>query len=422
MEKKVSLLVLLKDSYYIISYKSQLRWWNLFFFTILGALSAAIMVMALEPFLAALSGSESKAIEIVQSILGADFVNTTHKEDFILLGGIAISAIIIANIIQIIRVWLFNVFLWAVLDDLSLLLLRSFMMKDYEDLKEYNPNELSAKILAELERVVNSYYRHVADIVSAIMTSLMVFIVLLSVNFIVTISSFFLISFIYFIIYFYTKMKIQDLGFERTQSTEKRFKLVTEIFASIREIKISNNASYFMQNFTNNSKRLGHSYTLIHLIGSAPYYLLQTIIFSGIILLCIFLLLSSGSGKEQFIATLFPLLGVFAFAGQRLLPELNKIFQGITEVRYGIKALEEVAFEIKKIKTISDTEDHAGKFSESFEELTFEDVSYSFLSQNYPVISKMSLSILAGDKILIVGKTGSGKSRRNFLVRSLIAR
>ena len=279
-------------------------------------------------FLSALSGSTSRSVVILNDLFHLVGVPKTFEADYPLLGAIAIFTILIANICQIIRVWLFNVFSWGVLDDISEKLLFSYILKDYSTLIKHNTNEISAQILAEVERVVHSYYQPIAEILSALTTILLVVFVLLTINSYVTIASIFIISFIYSAIFILQKKKIKELGVKRTLAMEKRFKFATEIFDTVRDIKISKNEKFFVRKFKDNSQKLGHSYTLISVIGAIPYYLIQVIIFSLIIAICSLMLMASVKSNQEFVAQIFPIVGVFAFAGQRLLPEINKIYYG----------------------------------------------------------------------------------------------
>ncbi len=409
-------LKIFRKSFDLISALSRLRWWRLCVITILGALTSALMVFSIEPFLSALSGSESRSIMIINDLLALVGGSKNLEADYPLLGVIAISTILIANIFQIIRLWLFNVFSWGILDDISEKLLLSYIVKDYGTLLNYNTNEISAQILAEVERVVNSYYRPIAEIVSALTTILLVVFVLLAINIYVTISSFIIISFIYIVLYSYTKNKIQELGVIRTIATEKRFKFATEIFDTVRDIKISKNEDFFVRKFKENSQQLGHSYTLINVIGAIPYYLIQVIIFSLIIAVCTLMMTASAKSNQEFVAQIFPIVGVFAFAGQRLLPEINKIFQGVTQIKYGLDALENIFKEI----SCKPNSKKNGRHKKPFGALDFKNVHYAYNIGAKNVIEDFNFVLNPGDKVLITGGTGSGKSTLIGIISGLL--
>ena len=410
----------LRKSFDVIGARSRLRWWRLCLITVIASVTSALMVFSIEPFLSALSGSTSRSVMILNDLFHLVGVPKTFEADYPLLGAIAIFTILIANICQIIRVWLFNVFSWGVLDDISEKLLLSYIFKDYSTLIKHNTNEISAQILAEVERVVHSYYQPIAEILSALTTILLVVFVLLTINSYVTIASIFIISFIYSAIFILQKKKIKELGVKRTLAMEKRFKFATEIFDTVRDIKISKNEKFFVRKFKDNSQKLGHSYTLISVIGAIPYYLIQVIIFSLIIAICSLMLMSSVKSNQEFVAQIFPIVGVFAFAGQRLLPEINKIYYGITQIKYGLDAIENIIIETSSEPSLNLKSKQIVNQKELFVELDFKNVSYAYDHGAKNVIEHFNFVLNSGDKVLITGGTGSGKSTVVGIISGLL--
>ena len=55
--------------------------------------------------------------------------------------------------------------------------------------------------------------------------------------------------------------------------------------------------------------------------------------FGGIILLCLVLMDPQGLASGAALGGILPILGVFAFAGQRLMPELSKLYQSLANFR-----------------------------------------------------------------------------------------
>ena len=114
--------------------------------------------------------------------------------------------------------------------------------------------------------------------------------------------------------------------------------------------------------------------------------------------------------KGADIKSLLPTLGVFVVATLRLLPSASKIIQSAGKIRYGVPSVDLLKKEIeqsdyktskKNIKNLKDFE---------FNELKFENISFNYLNSNKKILDRISLRINKGDKIGIVGASGTGKS------------
>ena len=73
-----------------------------------------------------------------------------------------------------------------------------------------------------------------------------------------------------------------------------------------------------------------------------PQLALQAVALSGVILLCLVMLDPQGFASGAALGGILPTLGVFAFAGQRLLPELSKLYRSLSQIQAGGAAVEAV--------------------------------------------------------------------------------
>ena len=103
------------------------------------------------------------------------------------------------------------------------------------------------------------------------------------------------------------------------------------------------------------------------------------------------------------------ILGVFALGIQRLLPNIQGCYSNISQIRARTANIINV-LNILKIKSIDQnkTKNHSSSFS--FQKLTFKGVSYKYNKSDEYTIIDVNLSIEKGDKIGIIGTSGSGKS------------
>ena len=147
---------------------------------------------------------------------------------------------------------------------------------------------------------------------------------------------------------------------------------------------------------------------------------LEAIALGGMVAIVLALLVS-GAG----VAELLPILGVYAFAGYRLLPALHDVFQGVGRIRYGTGSLDEVAEMVNDIDTGIPTSDAFVDRSEIEplrldRELRLDGLTFRYASAERPVLADIDLTIPALASVAFVGPTGAGKTTVVDLVLGLL--
>ena len=107
-----------------------------------------------------------------------------------------------------------------------------------------------------------------------------------------------------------------------------RFKVLLEAFSATKEIKLAGLENVFLNQFSNPSKIIAKNSSLINIISQIPRYTLEAISFGGLILVIIFYMLATDN-----ITSVLPIIALYAFAGYRLMPAIQKIFTNITSLR-----------------------------------------------------------------------------------------
>jgi ATP-binding cassette subfamily B protein len=150
-------------------------------------------------------------------------------------------------------------------------------------------------------------------------------------------------------------------------------------------------------------------------LTSYPRYLLETIAISVIFLT---LILMKRSGTP--IVALIPIIGVFALGYQKLLPSVQQIYTCWASISLSKKSglnIIELLLNSQAAKTL---------FLESsftpnlhFHTISFDKASFCY-NKKTPVLREVSLDIRRGEKIGIIGETGSGKSTFIDLLMGLL--
>ena len=109
-------------------------------------------------------------------------------------------------------------------------------------------------------------------------------------------------------------------------------------------------------------------------------------------------------------------LGLFTVAAIRLIPSINKIITSQQNIRFNHIAMNTIINDLKESNNQTDDKKDLLKFNDTIEinNLNF------FYDKNNQVLNDINLSISKGEKIGIVGKTGSGKSTLVDIISGLI--
>ena len=136
-------------------------------------------------------------------------------------------------------------------------------------------------------------------------------------------------------------------------------------------------------------------------IESLPRYMMESMLSLGVVVVGLVILLTQGS------QAIIPSLAIFAVAGFRILPCINRI-QGLILSLIGREPIAKMA--LRKIETNSENTFHRNVAHKDAIILKLVDVSFSYTSSKEPVLFELSLELKRGLQYAIVGPSGCGKS------------
>ena len=111
------------------------------------------------------------------------------------------------------------------------------------------------------------------------------------------------------------------------------------------------------------------------IIGAA-----KLIIFGGLMLLILFLMVSKGNFED-----IIPIIALYSFAGYRLMPALQQIYNAKTQIRFSEPALNNLHKDITNLKKYK-------KFDSKINNITFnEEISLEKINFSYPNNEKNSI-------------------------------
>lgn len=399
-----------KKAWALLDARERRNAWIVLAIVVLAALSSAVMVGSVMPFLSVLADPGRIQTTSVLRWLYETGGFETEYGFLVFLGAISLVAIIVGSLMQILRTWAVARFSLMRLHTLSSRLLGVYLHQPFEYFIDHHTGEMSTQILSECEQVVGRFFAPAADVTAALFSVTALIVVLFWVNPVVTLVAFAVLGGIYGGTFFFSRRLISRKGRERADANRKRFRFANEALSGIKDIKLLGREQSYLHRFQSPSLQMVRAQMHVQLISSFPQFVMQAVGFGGIIVLCLLMLSPQGLASGSALGGIWPLLGVFAFAGQRLLPELAKIYQGVTQLNYGAAAVDAIHRDLttktsKGIGTIGSPAPLGLS-----QRLELEHVLYSYPKSDRANLQDISLSIRAGEKIGVVGSTGAGKT------------
>ncbi len=187
---------------------------------------------------------------------------------------------------------------------------------------------------------------------------------------------------------------------------------LNEVFGSIKEVILYNKSNFFSQQVYKSLRNFANSaqYRDIYTGISSPL-----IEFVGILIIFIFYSYLNFILKIN-LSEIFVILGVFAFASVRLLPNLIAVVRSYQSIKFNYPAIDNVYSELGK----GINSNQKFKKIEEINNINFKNVNFKYPNTSENILKNVNFSLKKRDKIGIVGETGSGKTTLINLICGLL--
>ena len=206
---------------------------------------------------------------------------------------------------------------------------------------------------------------------------------------------------LYVAIYLVMRARLARLGARAVIDNEARFRVVQETLGALTELKLYGRAEGFAERFDAPARAYARATAASLLTGQMPRFVIEALAFGGVIVVVLFAL---AQGLDT--AGILPLLGLFAFAGYRMLPAFQNIFTSLALLRFYLPAVRIVVDELSGETTPQGRTADRLPFAEA---IRFAGVGFDY-EPGRVGLSGIDLIIPANATVGLVGRTGSGKT------------
>ena len=201
--------------------------------------------------------------------------------------------------------------------------------------------------------------------------------------------------------------KIKIYGKEANLYSTQMVKGINEGIDGLKEIRILGCENYFHNIVKESAEQFSDYNSKAQIIRIAPRYLLELMLLTFIVLL-VMGTYWSGSNIEN----LIPTLSLFGMAATRLVPSSNILISGLSQIRFGRHATNQLYKDLKNFEEIDFFIDDNIEMesSDKFESLILDRVYFRYQDAKEYALNNLSINIVKGESIGLIGPSGSGKT------------
>ncbi len=398
-----SMLYLLKKTWSFLSKKRKKEINFLFFIVLSNSFTELISLISIVPFLAVLVDPNSVyKITFIYEL--AQFFKITNSSGLLLpLTSIFIFGTILSGIMRLTFYFLTYRIAANIGSELSSNAFKNSLYKPYTYHLKTNSSILITTISKDINEIIYLVFVPIIQLISACVISSIIILCLLFINFNISFSSLIVISVLYFLFFKSSSYTLNKFSKRNLLIGQSLTKLVQESLGAIREVIISNNYNFYVKKHTKDEKFFRREIATGTFLSTLPRLVIEP---AGIIFLAFlgFILIISGRTNE-----VIPFIGTLSFSALKLLPYMQKIYEGITYPKLAKSRLINLLNILHKDPSY-DFKEYPAVNIELKQKINFKNISFSYSKESTSILKNLNFTIKAGDKIGIIGETGSGKS------------
>lgn len=396
------LITLLKQLWNKISLVRRRQFKGLVALTVFCTLLDVVSLGALLPFLSALVMPEKVFQHPFVLSYSQSFGINSPQELLLPLTIAFVASALVASTMRLFTLWLANRVAFAIGAELSLEVYRRTLHQPYSVHLSRNSSEVVSGIFNKVNEVVFWTVLPLITLMSSTLLILATTLTLLFINFYVAGAALLVFSIGYGVTILATRRKLNENGRKISVEQNRVVKVLQEGLGGIRDVLLDGTQQAYCHIYASADRPLRRAYASNTFLAGSPRFIMEAIGMVLIALMAYYLSVSSSG-----IVSVLPVLGTLALAAQRMLPALQQGYSAWANMTGTSASLADT------IELLSQPmpPDEIVEPKLSYEDvINLKNVFFRYNDDGPWVLKGFDLKISKGDRVGIIGRTGSGKS------------
>jgi len=321
-------------------------------------------------------------------------------------------AALAAGAIRLLNLWLNGRLAAAIGSDLSCEAYRRTLYQPYAVHLARNSSELIASISTDVNRVIYQVLNPLLLLLSSGLIAFSLVFALLAIDWTIAVGVGLVVGLVYAVAMASSRRPLHRLGQRQVVLNRQLIQALQEGLGAIRDVLLDGSQPFYAATYRQADQPLRRVQADANFLSAYPRLVLEPVGMALIAVMGLVLVSQQGVGKA------LPLLGALALGAQRLLPVMQKVYEGWAQSRNAKDSLATVLRLIAQPMPIGASQPGAHPMSLQ-QGICFEAVRFAYGPHLPEVLMGIDLEIRKGERIGIIGSTGSGKSTTLDLLMAL---
>lgn len=281
----------------------------------------------------------------------------------------------------------------------------NYLENDFTFFAMNNSNRLISKLTQEIPRMVYMVVQPLLALISQLCIASLIIFGLVYIDIQIAVIATLIVGSVYFLIFKIIRNQVVHKGRMITRLNREKLKFLNESLAGIKEVKLKGNESYYREKVDSVTRSGLSASAYVNLAADLPKFVVETVAFSAILGLSIYIVLTKGTAGEA-----LSIVSLYAIAGYKLLPAAQQIYKSLSQIRANASVVQELKDEIDKSRAYTSRLRNLGSEPVEVGDVRFENVTFSYPDSAVPALKECSFYIKHNAVTAIVGPSGAGKS------------